>query len=364
MQIATPLEPLTTGDIIDRSIRIYRQNLRPLLGAAAGPFVLGAISSFTMNLGMTGLSPAGNSRLSPVAAGVLLLVGLFSYIAYLYTMVLVVAGLARSVGDYLLLGQPITVRATIRALRGRLLDLTIASLLLIGCAILIFMIVVGVSLAAVMVIGVGLAAIAAMSLPQWMAGIVLAVVMLVAFGFVVLVVLPVLLARVVFIPQAVMIEGAPAGNAAARAFSLGSKNWNRVLAVLLFTNCTAFSLAMAVLTPIAAVLWLTGYLSFESETLTVVYNSVLQFASFLLVPVWSIAYTLLYFDSRVRKEGYDVDLLVRQLPPPPRTAPAGWPTRVAFAGAPSASPPGRCPRCGRYLLASSRCVGCGWQAGL
>jgi hypothetical protein len=365
--MATPvlLEPLSTGDIIDRSIRIYRQNLRPLLAAAAGPFLLGALSSFSMNLGTGALEPGGGSRLSGAAAAVLLLVGVVAYLGYIYAMVLVVAGLARSVGDHLMLGTPISLRATVDALRGRLLDLTIASLLLMGCAILIFMIVGGVTMVAVVIAGVGIGAVISLRLPEWLAGLLVAVVVLVAVALVVFVVVPVLLARVVFIPQAVMIEGASAGAAAARAFTLGSKVWYRVLAVLLFTNCTAFSIAMAVLMPIALALWMGGYLTLESEAINIVYNSVLQFSSFLLIPVWSIAYTLLYFDSRVRKEGYDVDLLVRRLPRPSRPPVPGRPPRPAYASNPAASGPvGQCPRCGRYLLASARCVGCGWYPGL
>src|SRR6185369_5214507 len=109
-----------------------------------------------------------------------------------------------------------------------------------------------------MIIGMGAIAVAALHLPEWLAGLLVVVVMLAAVALVLLVVLPVLLARVVFIPQVVMIEGAAAGAAAARAFSLGAKSWNRVLAILLFTNCVAFSLAMAVMTPVVAILWFAG----------------------------------------------------------------------------------------------------------
>jgi hypothetical protein len=181
-------------------------------------------------------------------------------------------------------------------------------------------------------------------------------------------VLPLVIARVVFIPQAIMIEGSPVSIALTRALSLGSKNWNRVLAILLFSYFVSYSLAAAVLAPIALLLWLTGYLSFDQQTIDAVSSGIIQFSSFLVVPVWSIAYTLLYFDNRVRKEGYDVDLLARRLPPPPTphaTASFGnqsptFVTATTFARQ-KFSADGRCLRCGRYnLFNSPNCPGCGW----
>jgi hypothetical protein len=361
--MATPdiLEPLSTGDVIDRSIRIYRRNLRPLLATAAGPFLFGAASWLSMRVGLNGVSPGSRSPVSAAGAGALVLDGFLCYIAYLYVMVLVVAGLARVVGDYLLLGEPISVRRVVAVLRGRFVDLTVASLLLVGCAILIGMITFAALFAAVMIISVSIGLLSVAGLPSWLVGVVLILVILVALAFVVVIV-SLLLSRVIFIPQIVMIEGASAGAAAGRAFTLGNKTWYRVLAVLLFTNCTAFSLAIAVMMPVSLLLWVTGYLSLDAETIESIYGGVTQFASFLLVPVWAIAFTLLYFDSRIRKEGYDVDLLVRRLAPPPmpvQPAPA-WTPAPSVA---QASNSGSCPRCGMYLLtAQARCTACGWYA--
>jgi hypothetical protein len=364
MSGAAILEPISTGDVIDRSVRIYRRNLRALLITAAGPFLFGTASWLCLRLGLNGLNPGVRGSGSPIGSGILILVGFVSYVFYLYVMVLVVAGLARAVGDYLMLGREITVRGVISALRGRIGDLTVASLLLVGAVILIFVVFFAVFFAAVMVAGLSAVAIAALQLPPVIGGVIFAVVFLAAFGSVSFFVLPVLVARVVFIPQVVMIEGASAGNAAARAFSLGAKCWRGVLAVLLFTYCSAFSLTLAVMTPVVIALWVSGLLSMDLERWDSIYGGVGQFASFLLVPVWAISFTLLYFDSRVRKEGYDVDLLARKLP-----IPAGAPRQVAWAPRPAApvvaaSGPaeGLCPRCGAYLLTGGTyCSTCGWH---
>ena len=147
--------------------------------------------------------------------------------------------------------------------------------------------------------------------------------------------------------------------------ALGGKNWNRVLGILLFSYFSSFSLAFGVMLPILLALWLSGSLEFDFNTANAVQDGVRQFSSFLVVPVWAISYTLLYFDSRVRKEGYDVDLLARRLaPPPPMPAQASFGAAGAYASPrPYAkfAPDGRCLRCGHYNLFDSRnCPGCGW----
>jgi hypothetical protein len=331
---------------------------------AAGPFLFGTASWLCMRLGLSSIEAGTGTGLGALGGGLLLVAGFIAYVIYLYIMVLVVAGLARAVGDYLMLGKEITVRGVVDAVRGRLADLTVASLLLVGAVILIGIVLFAVFFVAMMIAAFAVVAISTMKAPPWVGGILFAIIFLAAFGSVALVVLPVLVARVVYIPQVVMIEGASAGNAAARAFALGAKSWRGVLAVLLFSYCSAFSVSMAVMTPIVALLWIGGLLTMDINTWDSIYGGVGQFASFLLVPVWSISFTLMYFDSRIRKEGYDVDILARRLPAPaaPRPGPA-WTSRPAAAAGVSGPAEGRCPRCGTYLLtARPYCSACGWYA--
>ncbi|HQR38898.1 MAG TPA: hypothetical protein PLF26_10910 [Blastocatellia bacterium] len=366
------LEPLSTGDIIDRSVRIYRQNVRPLLATVLVPFLVGALGWLMMQFGKSNLS-IDEPTPGTLASSIILVGGGFVvWLLYAYLMVLTVAGLSRTIGDYLMLGKPITVRASVVAVRSRIGDLTLGSLFLAGSVIVGSIIMMGVFFVAMLVVGIVTAALAWLQLPQQLTGVLAVVVLLAAFGFVILVVVPSLLARVVFIPQAIMIEGCSASTALSRAIELGARNWNRVLAILIFSYFTGLSLAAAVLAPIALLLWLSGYLVFDTASFEAVTGGVQQFSSFLVVPVWSIAYTLLYFDSRVRREGYDVDLLARRLPPPP--VPRAVPAPAFAYGAPQLAAPvqsgfartkfasdGRCLRCGRYnLFNSANCPGCGW----
>lgn len=365
------LEPLSTGDIIDRSIGIYRRNVRPLLATVTVPFVIGALGWLMVQFANNAMTSSADGPASAALPVAMLLAGLLFSFVYAYLMVLAVAGLSRTVGDYVMLGEPITVRAAVRAVRARLGALTVGSIILAAGAMVGTMVATAILVAALFVVGVVGLAVQNMGLPQFVAGTVIVLVMIAALGAVFFVVVPLLLSRLVFIPHAIMIEGCSGGAALARSMSLGARNWNRVLAILAFSYFASWSLAAAVLAPVLLLLWLSGHLSFDLETFDAVTGGINQFSSFLVVPVWSIAYTLLYFDNRVRKEAYDVDLLVRRLPPPPprpAQAPAApQPYAAPFPPAPAASaqvkfaPDGRCLRCGRYnLFASRNCPGCGW----
>ncbi len=362
------LEPLSTGDIIDRSVRLYRQNLRPLLATVAVPFVVGAVGWLVMEIGKNSFQIDDPDAGAPIKALVLIFAGLGISIVYFYLMVLAVGGLSRTVGDHIMLGEPMSMRASLRAIRSRIGALSVASVLLGVALMAIMFFSTMIFFLAVMISGLVAAALSVLQLPAEVTGVIFAVVFIVAIGVVVFGVLPLLLSRVVFIPQAVMIEGCSAGMAMTRAMTLGADNWYRVLGILLFSYFVSWSLAAAVLAPITLLLWLSGYLSLDIDTINAVTGGINQFSWFLVVPVWSISYTLLYFDSRVRKEGYDVDLLARRLPPPPPPRAAAAPAMAMpgvdgapmFARAKFAAD-GRCMRCGRYnLFNSPNCPGCGW----
>jgi zinc-ribbon domain len=125
-------------------------------------------------------------------------------------------------------------------------------------------------------------------------------------------------ARVVFLPQVVMIEGQSVGSALSRAMSLGSGNWYRVGAIMLFTYFVSLSLLAAFTIPFIIALQYFGMLSTEfffSPGWNVIYGAFNQVSSLLVLPIWIVSFTLLYFDSRVRKEAYDLELLAREVGP-------------------------------------------------
>jgi len=110
------------------------------------------------------------------------------------------------------------------------------------------------------------------------------------------------LARFFAIRQAVMLEGANAGDALGRSSQLSMGVKGHVLATLLL------------------VLLVTTALSFGSGLLAqlipsrVVVTVLLTAVSVVLYPFFGITETLLYYDIRIRKEGFDVEYLAATSP--------------------------------------------------
>src|SRR5205085_11134335 len=123
---------------------------------------------------------------------------------------------------------------------------------------------------------------------------------------------------------------APVGSALARAFRLGNGNWHRVLPIMLFTSFITASLLGALSIITGGILYLAGFISEANMTgplVSVLYTSFSEVSRMLALPIWIVSFTLLYFDNRVRKEAYDIELLAREVAP-------GyiWQAPPAFAG--------------------------------
>lgn len=317
MATFTILEPMSTGDVIDRAVRIYRRNFAPLVSVVAVPTLVGWVVSMTFLYGYTTLLSSASSQSVSVSAIWMLVLGVLGYPVWLFILLLTVSGLARVVGDHVMLGEPITFRGCVSAVRRRLGAILLMGLLAmaLGVVAYIALSIIVVILLLVVFLIVGL--IGAAQLPQWIAttGLVITVIVAVALG---ILLICVVVARIVFLPQSVMIEGESAINALGRAIRLGKGNWYRVGAIILFTYFVSLSMQSALMIPLVVGLYFAGMLTsefFVSSWWSILYTSFGQISNLLTLPIWILSFTLLYFDSRVRKEAYDVDLLAREINP-------------------------------------------------
>jgi hypothetical protein len=309
---------MSTGDVIDRAVRLYRRNFTPLVGITAVPTLIGYFVSLMLGRGYTSLlSGLPSSRGLPVTAIWMLALGAFGYPVWLYSLLMTVSGLSRVVADHVMLGEPITFRRCFAAVKRRLAAISLMGLLsiamLLAASFIAFIILFVLMLFVTIIVGV----IAAVRLPQWVmtTGLIVTVIVVVAVS---LLLFLAAVARVVFLPQIVMIEGQSAGNALSRAIRLGKGNWYRVGAIGLFTYFVSMSLLAALALPVLIALYFSGMLNaefFAGSTWSILYTSFGQISNLLSLPILIVAFTLLYFDSRVRQEAYDVDLIAREINP-------------------------------------------------
>ena len=314
----TILEPISTGDVIDRSVRLYRKNFVPLVSVVAVPALVYYASAMMVSFGYAQTLQNAQTGFAPVGA-MMTLIGLAGYVVYLFTILGAVSGMSRAIGDYMMLGEPITFKRCWRFTMRRVGDVALMGLLFIP----VLMIVSGVMFVVMFVLFMGLAfAIglgAATGLPPWLGATVSAILIIGAVLLFLSLVL-VMAARVVFVPCAAMIEGRSAAAAFGRAFQLGGgRTWYRLGMIAVFSYFVSLSILAALVEPLLVVFWINGWQAADlllHPGWNAAYAAVNQISTLLVWPIWIASLTLLYFDSRVRKEGYDIELMTSGLPQP------------------------------------------------
>jgi hypothetical protein len=311
-----PLAPLGAGDLIDRAVRLYRRHLFTLMRIAAPPVVMTAIGWVLCTI-------ASRHLVTPdVTVLALYLLAFFTgaaliIIGHIFSM-LVMGGATRNLVKHLLWNEPVSARITYAAVRSRFWALLGATLIValwggISVSVALF----GWYMVLI-IIGFGVAILAQVTF-IWLSAIV-GVVGLLAATAVALWLFFLMVSRVAYVPQVMLVEGRRVFEAVGRSFSLAKGNVRRLMAMALFTYFATWSALMILVIPLG---WY-GYLNGIDPSpwnaaewpawYAIGYGLLEPLSSILLAPVWMLGLSLLYVDERVRHEGYDIELMAsRQL---------------------------------------------------
>ncbi|MDX6558077.1 MAG: hypothetical protein QOF72_1126 [Blastocatellia bacterium] len=313
------LAPLGAGDLIDRAVRLYRRHFLTLISIAAPPVLISALGSTITTIAWRELTITA-SDINMALYVLLLMAGIAIIISGSLFSIVVMGGATRTLVAHLLWSEPVTARATYRAVKSRFWGLLGASVLvalwLAFAALLGFM-------ASMMVFAVAAAALAFASLVSgWLAVIlwVLGTFAAIAAGAILFFFLA---GRMAYVPQAMLVEGKTVFAAIGRSFSLASGNVRRLMAMTLFTSFGTYSALMLLMIPLGWYGYLNGvnvspFGSTWPTWYAIGYQVILQCSHIMLAPIWMLGFSLLYVDERVRHEGYDIELMAaRQLPEMP-----------------------------------------------
>jgi len=320
------LAPLGAGDLIDRAVRMYRRHFLTLIRIAAPPVLVSALGSTITTIAWRQLT--ATPREFEMALYVLLLMGgiIITICGSLFS-VIVMGGSTRTLVAHLLWNEPVSARATYRAVKSRFGGLLGASVLVaIWLSFAAFLALTAFYLVA-LIVWLGVFAFAAMfgglgNLSGWVTGIIggLGTVVSVVLG---LILFFFLAGRMAYVPQAMLVEGKTVFAAIGRSFSLASGNVRRLTAMTLFTFFGTYSALMLLMIPLGWFGYLNGVdVSPFGRTwptwYAIGYQVILQCSHIMLAPIWMLGFSLLYVDERVRHEGYDIELMAaRQLPEMP-----------------------------------------------
>jgi len=313
------LAPLGAGDLIDRAVRLYRRHFLTLIGIAAPPVLVSALGSTITTITWRELTATG-SNLNMALYLLIWLTGVGIVFCGALFSIIVMGGATRTLVAHLLWNEPVTARATYRAVKSRFWGLFGASILMALWLAFATLLAFSAFTMLFAIIAAGLAFTTLVS--GWIGGILWTlgslaslVVALILFFF--------LAGRMAYVPQAMLVEGRAVLSAVGRSFSLAGGNVRRLMAMTLFTFFATYSALMLLMIPLGWYGYLNGVdLSPFSGTwptwYSIGYQVILQCSQILLAPIWMLGFSLLYVDERVRHEGYDIELMAaRQLPEMP-----------------------------------------------
>ena len=310
-----PLAPLGAGDLIDRAVRLYRRHLFVLIRTVAPPVIIVAAGWVLVSISIRQVFRTFDTGDLFVNL-FLLLVAIFIMLAgYLFILV-VMGGATRTLVAHLLRNDPVTARATYNAVRARFWGLVAASLIMLAW---IFAALFVASSGAQMVGGIALFAAAGLGLiaPGWLA-VIFGVIGVLAATVLSLWLFFLIVGRIVYVPQVMLVEGKGVFDAVGRSFSLARGNVRRLMAMTLFTTFGIMS-AMLLLLVVIGFIGSGSGINMRDSTewpawYAILYSILGPLSSILLTPVWMLGLSLLYVDERVRHEGYDIELMAsRQL---------------------------------------------------
>lgn len=309
------LVPLGAGDLIDRAVRFYRKNFWTFVAIAAPPVVVGTLISVGWTIAGREIFSIGSNKFSAENTFYYLFLWFGSVVIWLTETIatlVVMGGASRNFVRHLLFGEPITFRETYKNSWKRLAGLIAASSIItvllgvIGIVIFYLGVIIG-------FVAIGLVAYAFSFLP------IVAFIISVAVGLAVVVgtlwLFFLVASRFAYVPQVMLVEGQGVFAAIGRSASLAGGNVRRLTALFVFTSVAAYSALALFYVPLAWYASANGVelFTFDADLIPawyeIAYNLIWQVSFILLSPVWTVGLCLLYVDERVRREGYDIELM-------------------------------------------------------
>jgi hypothetical protein len=312
--IRLSLSPLGAGDLIDRTVRLYRRHFLTLIRTAAPPVVASAIGSVLWTVSMHAI-PATESGGRLVLYIGMAVVGWLLMMAGSFFFLLIMGGASRNLVMNLLWDEPVSARTIYRSVRARFWGLVLALLLIGIFATAIGSVIFFVWLVAVMMAVGGAIAIGGGAM--WFGGI-LGGVLFIMLSAGALFLFFFVVGRAAYVPQVMLVEGHGVMDAFSRSVQLARGNVRRLTAMFLFTTFATYSALMLFIVPLGWYGYLQGINPVSLNQAewpvwyAVGYQVLTQASSILLAPVWMLGLSLLYVDERVRHEGYDIELMAAQ----------------------------------------------------
>jgi len=311
---------MSAGDIIDRAVRLYGRNFLALLRIVLAPSLVAYAGSILMSIAWRNATLSkGDERV--VITVLLVFSGFLLWAIGKASFYAVLGGSSRSLVAHFFEGKPILARDVYRAARERVWSLIgatfMSGLLIMGAMMIAYIVVTTIAVFFALTMATVL-----QKAPGWMQ-VVATTIFALAIAVTFAVSFLLMYGRVVYVPQILMVEGKGVFSSIGRSFSLASGQLRRITALILFWFYVGWSVLLLLFLPLGYISdWVNPFGAEQSPWYNIAWQTVAQLSEILLMPIFMIGCTLLYLDSRVRKEGFDVELVAnRTLAQPPAPGP-------------------------------------------
>ena len=303
-----PLRPMSTGQVLDHTFALYRKNFILFVGiATVGPAASVLFQLFTVGASV-GSPFSASSRMASSAAIARFGLGMFfGYLVLLAGMAISHAATVKAVAA-VHLGRETSVVGAYRALRGRVLSL-FGTCGLILLWMVLWMIVAIVAIVIVMIpLSIGIAAMSGGHAPGPVAAasaVIVGVltVVLVSAGFIAIYV------RYALAVQACVVEDLGPRASLKRSILLSKGSRKRIVAIYMVFLVLSIILGIGLN---ALSVGIGGWLHNRIAAAVLIYLAGFVAGS-ITGPLATIGLSLLYYDERVRKEAFDLQLMMSSL---------------------------------------------------
>ncbi|MGB9067712.1 MAG: hypothetical protein WCC21_04005 [Candidatus Acidiferrales bacterium] len=315
------LRPLSLGELLDRTFTLYRANFWVFVGIMALPAALGIPATFLLLQVNSALGITPGSPTPPNPAAVFALLGWYALIFAVGTVVYslvyaVIAGAMTQAVSEAYLGRPPTIGAAYKSVRGkvwRLFGVALNVLIrLIGISILVTMVVGGVG-----VLVIGAATLATRSVAAGAPPAVIAIVV----GLMGLALYAVIIAAMVYLAlryavsiQTLVLENLGVLASIRRSVQLTRGRRGQVFVAMLLAFIISLVGSMVFYMPFyIPTMIMISRNHVVPSWLSLLSSMAAATGSSITGPIFMIVLVLCYYDTRVRKEAFDLQFMMASL---------------------------------------------------
>jgi hypothetical protein len=284
------LRPMTLGEVLDRTFKLYKSNFWLFAGITALPYLLILLAE----VGAAALGSASKATQAPPQISPSLFAGALAGGAVVGILYLLMTGAAHAATVFavsdLYLARPVSVRGSFARVGTKVFRVLFV-FFLIG-----------------LVIGGGVVLIA-------IAGAIIKSGAVIAIGFLLLMVPAIIFVcrAAVAIPVA-MLEDIGAARSLGRSLQLTKGHAGQIFLIFLLVVCLSYVALLILQAPFMALVAASAAAHQAPSIGVVILQYLAMFVSQVLIgPIGTIAFSLMYYNLRVRKEAFDIQHLMASL---------------------------------------------------